>query len=227
METAIALLDRGGVKGLTLRGLAAELGGGLGSIYWHVRGKDEVLALACDALVEAALQEASHADSTAQGEPPSFGTDDEDLVAAVADVRRVALALFRQTQAHPWLAGQLQVQGAGGVTSLRYWEAIGRPLARMDLTLRQQFHGSTAISGYVTGVAAEMAAQDGAADVTRPKADQMNEIVDQWLTQDAGDLPWIRSIAEEFRTHDDDEQFTAGLDLLLGGLVRQALDARG
>lgn len=222
VDTAIWLLDRGGAKGLTLRSLATELGGGLGSIYWYVQGKDEVVGLACDALVQHAL-DLAEAQRGAPYDGPELGVAPVEVVAAVAEVRRHALALFHQTQRHPWLAAQLQVRGAGGGASLRYWEALGRPLARMGLTMRQQFNGSTAISGYVTGVAAEMSAQDGIADTSRSKDEQLGEIVDGWLAADPKEFAWIQSVAEEFRTHDDDEQFTAGLDLLLGGLVRQAL----
>ncbi|WP_340538799.1 TetR/AcrR family transcriptional regulator C-terminal domain-containing protein [Nocardioides sp. GXZ039] len=220
LATAVTILDRDGIRGLTLRGLAQELGGGLGSIYWYVAGKDELLELACDSLVGAALARAESDPTAAQG----GGTDVER---AAADVRRIALALFDQTQQHPWLALQLQVQGAGSPNSLRYWERIGRALAAMGLTARQQFDGSTAVSGYVAGVAAQMAAQDLQADRERSKPEQLGEIVEGWLANDPVEFAWIHSMAEEFRTHDDADQFTAGLDLLLSGLVRQATGESG
>ena len=223
LSTAIEVLDRDGTKGLTLRGLAAELGGGLGSVYWYVDGKAEVLTLACDALVGEALARAEASASGGQAGGPDLETSDPAIVAAVADVRRTAIALFEQTQLHPWLALQLQVQGAGAPNALRYWERLGRPLAAMGLSPRQQFHGSTAISGYVIGVAAEMSAQDLHADPDRSKAEQLDEIVSGWLATDPAEFSWIHSIADEFRSHDDDDQFAAGLDLLLGGLVRQAV----
>lgn len=223
LATAIALLDREGIRGLTLRGLAAELGGGLGSIYWYVTGKDELLALACDALVGEALEAAE----AGAGEPPAdLGTDDPDVTAAVAALRRTALALFDQTQRHTWLAAQLFAQGAATPNALRFWERLGRPLAQMGLSRREQFDGSTAISGYVVGVASQMAAQDRDADPTRPKEEQLAELIEGWLATDPEEYSWLGSIAEEFLAHDDDEQFAAGLDLLLGGLVRQALARR-
>ena len=55
LDAAIELLDRDGVAGLTLRGLAAELGGGLGSVYWHVAGKEALVDLAIDAVLGRAL----------------------------------------------------------------------------------------------------------------------------------------------------------------------------
>ncbi|MFI5427539.1 TetR/AcrR family transcriptional regulator [Aeromicrobium sp. UC242_57] len=219
LSTAIEILDREGSKGLTLRRLAGELGGGLGSIYWYVDGKDEMLSLACDALVGRALVAAE----THTSDGPALETDDPVIVEAIGDLRRTAMALFDQTQIHPWLAPQLHAQGAATPNSLRYWERLGRPLARIGLTPTQQFNGSTALSGYVTGVAAEMSAQDLHADPHRPKAERLDEIVSQWLASDPDEFSWLHSMADEFRRHDDDEQFAAGLDLLLGGLVRQAL----
>ena len=77
------------------------------------------------------------------------------------------------------------------------------------------------------GVAAEMAAQDLVADRHRPKEEQLDEIVGGWLANDPSEFSWIHSIADEFREHDDGDQFAAGLDLLLGGLVRQAVGQTG
>lgn len=223
LSTAIEILDQDGTKGLTLRRLAAELGGGLGSVYWYVDGKDEVLSLACDALVGTALESAGE---PALREGPALETDDPVIVAAVGQVRRTAIALFEQTQLHPWLAPQMHAQGLFTPNSMRYWEGLGRPLAAMGLTPRQQFHGSTAISGYTTGVAADMSTQDIHADPSRPKDEQLNEIASEWLATDPDEFSWIHSIADEFRNHDDHDQFAAGLDLLLGGIIRQAIDRR-
>lgn len=223
VDTAIAVLDELGVRGLTLRGLAAELGGGLGSIYWYVSGKDELLDLACDELIGRAL-DAADAEDLAVPSPPmevDLGTDDQAVLGAVRSLRRVGLALFDQMDRHPWLAAQAQLGGADRSNGLRVWESMGRPLAAMGLTARQQFHGSTALTGYVVGVAAEMSLQDRAADPDLTKDEQLDLVVERWQSADYDDFPWIRSMTEEFRRHDDTVQFAAGLDLLLLGLVRQ------
>ncbi|GGO88791.1 TetR family transcriptional regulator [Nocardioides phosphati] len=225
VTTAIAMLDRDGIKGLTLRGLAAELGGGLGSVYWYVDGKEELLSLACDTLVGEALVRA--AEPSGGQLPEDLRVDDPAIAAAVADLRRTALALFELAAEHRWLATRLHTQGAATDNAIRFWNRLGSALAAMGLTTRQQFHGSTAIIGYIVGVAAEMAAQDVHADPTRSKEEQLDAIAQAWLARDPADFGWIQSIADEFRDHDDDEQFVAGLDLIIGGLVRQALEQRG
>ncbi len=218
------MLDAHGVRGLTLRGLAAELGGGLGSIYWYVSGKYELLELACDELIGRALDAADTEERLVPSPPMEvdLGTDDEAVLDAVRSLRRVGLALFDQMDRHPWLAAQAQLGGAERSNGLRVWESMGRPLAAMGLTERQQFHGSTALTGYVVGVAAEMSLQDRAADPDLPKGEQLDLVVGRWQSPDYDDFPWIRSMTEQFRGHDDIVQFAAGLDLLLLGLVRQA-----
>jgi AcrR family transcriptional regulator len=220
VDTAIAMLDRDGTGGLTLRGLAAELGGGLGSIYWYVAGKAELLDLACDTLIGRAL---TADDVPAPPMEVELDTDDPVVLEAAATVRRISLALFAEMDRHPWLAAQTQLGSAERPNGLRVWEQVGRALAAMGLTPRQQFHGSTAITGYVIGVGAEMSAQDDAADLTLSKEEQLDRFVERWQGKEYDELPWIRSMSEQFRRHDDLAQFAAGLDLLLLGLARQAL----
>ncbi|WZH52190.1 MAG: TetR/AcrR family transcriptional regulator [Nocardioides alkalitolerans] len=233
VETATAILDAEGIKGLTLRGLAAELGGGLGSIYWHVAGKEELVGLACDELVGRALAAAESPDAgegagDARDDVPSpplevdLGAADPAIVAAATRVRRIALALFAQMERHPWLPGQVELSG-GQPNGLRVWEAMGRPLAAMGLSPRQQFHGSTALLGYVVGVATQMSSQDAIVDPALDPEENLDNVVNRWQELDATEFSWIRSMAEEFRRHEDLEQFAAGLDLLVLGLVRQAL----
>lgn len=231
------MLDRAGPRGLTLRGLAAELGGGLGSIYWYVEGKDELLELACDELVGRSLVAAGvddppleQAEVSAERlpevpDPPmevDLGDADPATVQAVRGVRRIALALFQQMEAHPWLAAQTQLSGADRRNGLLLWEHVGRPLGELGLPPRLQFHGSTAIMGYVLGVGSEMSAQDLRADLSRSKEEQLDAIVEGWQQPAYDGLTWIRSMGDQFRRHDDLAQFAAGLDLLLLGLVQQA-----
>lgn len=45
VEAALRVLDAEGLDGLSMRRLASELGVKAGSIYWHVRNKDELLQL--------------------------------------------------------------------------------------------------------------------------------------------------------------------------------------
>ncbi|MBF4161461.1 TetR/AcrR family transcriptional regulator [Nocardioides acrostichi] len=224
VETAIAVLDREGAAGLTLRGLAAELGGGLGSVYWYVEGKRELMELCCDVLFGRAVDLGV---GDAEFSSPPMDVDLDGLPEAVqhgaVGVRRLAMALFGELMAHPWLAAQSQLVGAGRVEGMRFWDALGRQLAVMGLSPQQQFIGSTAVIGYVMGVSAEMMSQDAHADPGTSKEEQLRTFADSWQGPEYEGLDWLRSIGEEFAAHDDTEQFAGGLDLLVTGLVHRAV----
>jgi AcrR family transcriptional regulator len=52
VEAALRVLDRDGLDGLSMHRVAQELGTGAGSLYWHVRNKDELLQLLSERLAE-------------------------------------------------------------------------------------------------------------------------------------------------------------------------------
>lgn len=60
LTEAILLLDEAGEPALTFRALAARLGGGVGSIYWYVQSKDELLDRAADYALESVVADTEH-----------------------------------------------------------------------------------------------------------------------------------------------------------------------
>ena len=70
------LLDSEGVEGLSMRKLAGALGTGPATLYWHVRDKDELLALILD-------------ETFRRVEVPEEGGWDERLIALLSEARRV------------------------------------------------------------------------------------------------------------------------------------------
>jgi AcrR family transcriptional regulator len=51
IDAAIRILDEDGPDGLSMRHLGAELDAGATSIYWHVKGKDDLLDLVADRVI--------------------------------------------------------------------------------------------------------------------------------------------------------------------------------
>ena len=51
VDAALVILDRDGLEGFSMRAVAQELGTGAGSLYWHVRGKEELLNLMVDRVI--------------------------------------------------------------------------------------------------------------------------------------------------------------------------------
>ena len=48
VEAALAVLNKEGIEGLSMRRVAEELGTGAASLYWHVRNKEELFQLIFD-----------------------------------------------------------------------------------------------------------------------------------------------------------------------------------
>ncbi|MEV5982367.1 TetR family transcriptional regulator [Streptomyces sp. NPDC052114] len=93
LDTAANLVKRHGPQALTMRGLAAELGTAVTSIYWHVGNRESLL----DALVERTL--------TDLGEIRATGTTPERRIVSVAR------ALRRRLRDHPHLIAMVHERG--------------------------------------------------------------------------------------------------------------------
>ncbi|WP_067994632.1 TetR/AcrR family transcriptional regulator C-terminal domain-containing protein [Nocardia pseudobrasiliensis] len=66
IDTALRLLDEVGLDGLSVRRLAAEFGVKSPALYWHVRGKQELLDGMADAIIAAARVRPPRANETWQ-----------------------------------------------------------------------------------------------------------------------------------------------------------------
>lgn len=229
IAAAVALLDAHGEAGLTFRALAAHLGGGVGSIYWYVDGKDQLLELATDSIIgevlaDLAADDDSGAPAIAPTGPGASSPPDPDV--ALARVRRIALSFFSRLERHPWMASYLlRTDSANQTNALRFWDLIGRQLRAIGLSPAQQFNGVTTVVNYVAGIGAQLTLQAPPLnpDGTFPDREAfLAERADEWLTLDPDEFPFVHAVAPLFRTHDDDEQFAAGLDLILLGLRVQA-----
>lgn len=99
-------MEEEGVEGLSMRKLARALGTGPATLYWHVRDKDELLALILE-------------DTSRSIEVPNEGGWDERLTALLIEARRVLLP-------RPALIGVLWGAGWGelGPETLRVADAM-------------------------------------------------------------------------------------------------------
>src|SRR4051812_13691443 len=89
LSEAVALLDQAGESALTFRALAARLGTGVGSIYWYVDNKEELLDRATDHVLQSVLADTER---FTQGDDP------------IDDLRAIAVTLFDPIVSRPWLA---------------------------------------------------------------------------------------------------------------------------
>nr|MCW2727597.1 transcriptional regulator, TetR family [Aeromicrobium sp.] len=209
LTEAVALLDEAGESALTFRALAARLGGGVGSIYWYVSSKDELLDRAADHVLADVLRAAEML----------TGSDDP-----IDDLRAIAMTLFDAIADRPWLGAYFMRNTGVQPHGMKLYELIGEQTLRLDLTRRERFHAVSAVIGYVVGIAADMGQQppQEVRDGEVSREDYLSRFVAQWRAMDADQYPFVHHIVDDFEVHDDADQFSAGLDLLLAGLRLQA-----
>ncbi|MEU9095485.1 TetR/AcrR family transcriptional regulator [Streptomyces sp. NPDC087901] len=209
LTAAVALLDEAGAPALTLRALAARLGTGVGSIYWYVSGKDDLLDRAIDHVLGGVL-------TAVEGQNDSGDPID--------DLRVMAVTLFDAVVDRPWLGAHfmrnINVEG----NALRLYEELGQRTLRLGLTPRQRFHAVSAIVGVVVANAADLGQEppQEVVDGLVGREEFLGRYAETWRALDAEKYPFVHDIVDEFDGHDDKEQFLAGLELTLAGLRLQA-----
>lgn len=147
IEAALALLDEVGLKGLTVRRLAADLGVKSPALYWHIRTKQELL----DGMAEAILR-------TAGLGPPRDGERWQDWL-----VRR-ALAYRDAVQNHR--DGALVITSATGLSAeaLELFDAELRALVAEGFTPELALETISALSHYTTGFLLRSSSAAGSLD---------------------------------------------------------------
>lgn len=196
---AIDILDEAGESGLTFRVLATRLETGAGAIYHHIAGRDELLAAAANRMIAAVLADASDRDDPAEG------------------IRVLALGLFDTLDEHPWVgAGMYRNPAQDGM--LRVFEALGSRIVRLGLPDGARFDAATALLNYIVGSGAQNARNAREAAGGPGREEFLGATADRWEDLDPEEFPFVRSVAPQLRSHDDREQFLAGVDLILAGI---------
>ncbi|GLW75419.1 TetR family transcriptional regulator [Kitasatospora phosalacinea] len=209
LGAAVELLDESGEPALTIRGLASRLGTGVGSVYWYVSGRDDLLDRAVDHVLGGVLAEIERHPRT--GDP-------------VDELRRMAVTLFDAVVDRPWLGSRFMRGIDAEGNSLRLYEELGRQLLRLDLTPLQRFHAVTAVLGVVVSAAADLGQEPPQAvvDGLVEREEFLGRFAATWRALDPGEYPFLHDIVDAFDGHDDKQQFLAALDLTLTGLRQLA-----
>lgn len=118
IAAAVALLDRDGVGGLTMRRLADQLGAGVMSLYWHVANKDDVLDLALNHVLAWQM-------------PPETGTPRDWRAQVLHLLEDWRTSMLR----HPWSAALLP-RLALGPNMLARLELLGHCLSNAGVADR-------------------------------------------------------------------------------------------
>jgi AcrR family transcriptional regulator len=200
VEAATEILDAEGESALTFRALAARLATGAGAIYWHVAGKNDLLAAATEDVI------AQVTTRVASGAEPR------------AAIRALACGVFDAIDAHPWVGTELSREPWQPAV-LQIFESFGGHLQALGVPQRAQFDCASALLNYVLGLAGQYAA--GARLIPRDtdRSAFLATIAAQWARLDPAEYPFVRQVAAQLPGHDDREQFLAGIDLILAGIT--------
>ena len=197
VEAALGIADADGLGALTIRSLATELGVKPMSVYYHVAGKDEILA----ALVDIVFGEI---------ELPVPGRDWRPEMERRANSARAVLAR------HRWAIGLLESRPDPGPANLRHHDTVLATLRAAGFSPELTAHAYALIDSYVYGFALQEASlpfegRESVGDIAGPIMEQMA----------AGAYPHLAQMATTYYLqpgYDFGDEFRFGLDLILDGL---------
>jgi AcrR family transcriptional regulator len=197
LRAAIALADEGGIKALSMRRLAQELGVEAMSLYNHVANKDDILEGIID-LVAGEIDWALE------------GTDWK------AATRRRALSAHEVLLRHRWAAGIWMSTGGTGTARLRYADAILRGFREAGFPEDLTYHAFHVLQSHIIGFTLYVTG-------FQFDAEQLKDMAATFLRDFPGDdypdlALHIRQHMEPSEAHGGTFEF--GLDLILDGLER-------
>jgi AcrR family transcriptional regulator len=199
VEATIELLDSKGEEGLTFRALSERLATGPGAIYWHIANKDDLLAAACDEIIERTVEKSA-------------------VTTPEATIRAVALSLFDVIDEHPWVGSALTTANQLSPV-VRLIERIGQQILALGVPAEQQWSAVATLIAYILGVSRQNA---GNGHFARMQGLDRSEFLDAvstaWSKLSPQEFPFARSMAKQLQNHDDRADYLAGINLILQGI---------
>jgi AcrR family transcriptional regulator len=197
LQTAIALVDEGGLEALSMRKLAQELGVEAMSLYNHVANKDDIVT----GMLELVANEI---------DLPLDGVDWKTAI------RQTAISSHEALSRHPWAAKVWMTSGEASPTRLQQADAILRNLREGGLSEDLTYHAYHTIVGHVQGFTLQ--------EVNFPyDREELKGMAARFLRDfPADEYP---DLAQHIRQHVEPRHehqgaFELGLDLILDGLER-------
>ena len=210
VQAALGLLDEVGFDGLTMRSLAKKLGIKAASLYWHVRGKQDLLSL----LAEEICAPMREPDRTL----PWFS----QLEVLGNEYRQVLLA-------HRDAARVLASSGAlMGPNRLRLTEIVLRTLLDAGFGHKDAAYAGFLLNDYVVMFVSEET-QYANAEADSASEDSSSSLRNWLEALPPSDYPSVIALADYLMEPDEDERFRFGIEILRNGLETRLarLKARG
>lgn len=200
LSAAMAVADRGGLPGLTIRSLAKELGATPMAVYYYVASKEELL----DNLVDVVFDEIEL--------PDPDGDWREEM-------RRRAFSTRARLKQHAWAIGLLESRSTPGPATLRHHDLVLACLRHAGFSRELTAHSYALIDSYVYG----FALQEASLPFDGPT--ELGEIADPIMGLVAtGEYPTMVEMATDYYLrpgYDFADEFEFGLDLILDGLEQR------
>lgn len=201
VDAALALLEREGMQGISMRKLAQELDAGAATLYWHVGDKEQLLGLMLDRIV---------------GENEVPDPDPENWREQVKDLARATRKLLKSRRDAAQLSMGRIPAGPNALPVLERYLAV---LAAAALPAQVIAYAADMFSLYVGAFAYEES-------MPAPDVEQMRGIFSSLPPEE---FPVITGLADELVAGDLDERFEWAIELLVRGLesLREAGDQEG
>lgn len=200
VEAAAAVADRGGIAGVSMRAVAAELGVEAMSLYHHVANKDALL----DALAGWAFEQIHAPDVDAPWRP--------GMVRRARSAREVLVQ-------HPWALGMIEARPRPGTPLLRHFDQVLGCLMNSGFSAALATHLFSAIDAYIYG----FALTESTLPFT-PAAGAEKDFADD-VAPSPEEYPHLARMLGELLGGDQAyafaDEFDYGLDLLLDGFARR------
>jgi AcrR family transcriptional regulator len=204
VSAAMTIADAGGLDGLSMRGLARELGVEAMSLYYWFRNKNELLA----AMMAAVYAEMGR---------PAHGPDWQ------ADVREAAVSAKAVLLRHKWAARLMGEPTPPSRAHLEWMDSILGRLREAGFSPNMTHHAYHALDSHIVGFVLWLLP-------IIELADEMPNLADGVLKElQDGSLPYFLEHVHEHLEPPPDEvdEFEFGLDLLLESLERRRLAQAG
>jgi AcrR family transcriptional regulator len=192
VKAALAIIDRDGTDGLSLRRLAEALGVTPMSLYWHVRDKDELLEFVGHAVLA-----------------------DMDLPAPAGDwrdqLRDLHRAMFQGFLRHPNTGDILIGRARYGPAGIALFERILAILLEAGFGPEAAFDAYQSLYLFILGSMATSSRSPEFREAQRQGVEYLGS-----LPSDA--FPSIRSVVPVIGRRSINEQFEVGLDIQIAGI---------
>jgi AcrR family transcriptional regulator len=204
LRAAVALADRGGVRSLSMRKLAQELGVEAMSLYHHVANKDDIL----DGIVDVVFSEID------------LPSGEADWKAAM---RQRAISAREALLRHPWATGLMESRSTPGPATLRHHDAVLGILRTAGFPVELAAHAFSVLDSYIYGFALQEA------NLPFQTSEELATMADTILGHlPADEYPHLTEMTVEHVLqpgYDYGNEYLFGLELILDGLDR-ARDAQ-